>query len=261
MQSAVLLDEREGPVAFLRLNCPGTKNALDAELAGALARALENAALDPAVRAIVLAGEGGTFCSGADLKQALYDLDRGIAIGSQLATFQASIRSIASAGKPVIAAVDGAAVGFGADLALACDLRLLSARAYLQEKFVGIGLMPDGGGTFHLTRLIGTGRALELLLLGEKIEAPQALEWGLANRVLPPELLIPEALALARRLAEGPPLALAEIKAAARAALSGTLEQALSREAQGQSRLLRSADFREGVAAWVERRKPDFHGE
>jgi 2-(1,2-epoxy-1,2-dihydrophenyl)acetyl-CoA isomerase len=261
MQSAVLLDECEGSVALLRLNRPTSMNALDAELARALARALENAALDPAVRAIVLAGEGGAFCSGADLKQALSELSRGSDIESQLATFQASIRSITSAGKPVIAAVDGAAVGFGADLALACDLRLLSARAYLQAKFVAIGLMPDGGGTFHLARLVGPGRALELLLLGEKIDAPRALEWGLANRVLSPELLLPEALGLARRLAEGPPLALAEIKASTRAALSGTLEQALGREAQGQARLLRSADFREGVAAWVERRKPNFHGE
>jgi 2-(1,2-epoxy-1,2-dihydrophenyl)acetyl-CoA isomerase len=160
----------------------------------------------------------------------------------------------------VVAAVDGAAVGFGADLALACDIRLLSDRAYLQEKFVGIGLMPDGGGTFHLARLVGVGRALELLLLGERIEAGQARELGLALRVVAPDALLAQALEIATSLAEGPPLALGAIKQAVRASLDGTLEQALEREARGQAELLRSADLREGVLAWSERRKPRFSG-
>jgi enoyl-CoA hydratase/carnithine racemase len=160
----------------------------------------------------------------------------------------------------VIAAVDGAAVGFGADLALACDLRLFSERAYLQEKFVGIGLMPDGGGTFHLARLVGPGRALELLLLGEKLDAAQALALGLANRILPSSELMAGALELAQRLAAGPPLALAAIKAATRAAMTGTLEEALDREAAGQTQLLQSADLREGITAFTERRKPSFQG-
>jgi enoyl-CoA hydratase/carnithine racemase len=242
------------------MNRPASKNALDAELVGALGAALGRAAEDDSVRAIVLTGEGGSFCSGADLKDAMQQLASGVALETRLVAFQASITAIANARKPVIAAVDGAAVGFGADLALACDLRLLSERAYLQEKFVNIGLMPDGGGTYHLARLIGPGRALELLLLGEKIEAPRALELGLANRVVPSERLLPAALELAATLAEGPPLALAEIKAAARAGLSGTLAEALAREAEGQARLLRSDDLREGVLAWMERRKPSFRG-
>ncbi len=165
-----------------------------------------------------------------------------------------------SARQPVIAAVDGAAVGFGADLALACDLRLLSERAYFEEKFVGIGLMPDGGGTFHLPRLIGLGRALELLLLGERLTAPRAAELGLGLRVVAPSELVEQALALAARLAEGPPLALAKIKQAARSSLVGTLDDALEREARGQAELLASADLREGILAFKEKRKPRFGG-
>jgi 2-(1,2-epoxy-1,2-dihydrophenyl)acetyl-CoA isomerase len=130
----------------------------------------------------------------------------------------------------------------------------------LQEKFVGIGLMPDGGGTFHLSRLVGPGRALELLLLGDKVETARALELGLTNRVVAAADLSRDAIALAQRLAEGPPLALAAIKQATRAAMSGTLEEALAREGSGQARLLASADLREGIAAWTERRAPTFTG-
>jgi len=256
----VLIDERRGGVALLRLNRPESLNALDRTLVEALGSALEQATADPSVRAIVLGGEGGAFCSGADLKEALRELDAGGALGERLASFQKSIHLIAGAAQPVIAAVDGPAVGFGADLALACDLRVLSERAYFEEKFVGIGLMPDGGGTFHLPRLIGLARALELLLLGERIDAKRALELGLTSRVLPPGEHLDAALTLAARLAEGPPLALAAIKRATRDSLHGTLADALEREAAGQAKLLASADLREGVAAWMAKRKPNFSG-
>ncbi len=256
----MLLEERHGAVALLRMNRPEALNALDAALVGELGQALERAANDRAVRSIVLAGAGGAFCSGADLKEALGDLDAGVAVAERLRAFQRNVQLIANANKPVIAAVDGAAVGFGADLALACDLRLFSERAYLQEKFVGIGLMPDGGGTFHLTRLVGLGRALELLLLGERVEAARSVELGLALRVVAVDQLDAEALALAEHLANGPPLALAAIKHATRASVDGTLDQALAREAEGQTKLLTSADFREGVVAWTQRRKPRFNG-
>lgn len=257
---AVLLEERHGAVALLRLNRPQTLNALDRELVSALGEALERTTADTGVRAVVLTGEGGAFCSGADLKEALRDLDGGVPLAERLAAFQRSVRVIAGAKQPIIAAVDGAAVGFGADLALACDLRLLSERAYFEEKFVGIGLMPDGGGTFHLPRLIGLGRALELLLLGERLTAARSVELGLALRVVSPNELVEQALALAARLAEGPPLALAKIKRATRASLIGTLDEALEREAAGQAELLASADLREGILAFKEKRKPRFGG-
>jgi len=255
-----LIEATEGAVRILKLNRPAAMNALDTELVLALSQGLGRARDDAGIRAILLTGEGGSFCSGADLKEALSTLGQGQSLGARVTPFQENIRIIAATPKPVVAAVDGAAVGFGADLALACDLRVLSERAYLQEKFVGIGLMPDGGATFWLPRLVGIGRALELLLLGEKIEAPRALELGLANRVVTPEALHGEALALCRRLAEGPPLALARIKEATRAALSSTLEEALAREAKGQAELLSSADLAEGVGAWAARRKANFQG-
>ena len=157
----MLLVEREGAVATLIMNRPKTRNALDPELLQALAAGLQAAASDDSVRAVVLTGAGDAFCSGADLKGALGDLEAGAGLGPRIEQFHELIRAIVSAPKPFIAAVRGPAVGFGADLALACDLRVLAEDAYIQEKFVAIGLMPDGGGSFWLPRLVGLGRALK----------------------------------------------------------------------------------------------------
>ena len=256
----VLLVEREGPVAIVTMNRPDTKNALDHELLAAFAAALEEVTADAQVRAIVLTGAGDAFCSGADLKGALDDLAADVELGPRIAAFHALIRGIVEAEQPVIAAVSGPAVGFGADLALACDLRVLGESAYLQEKFVAIGLMPDGGGSFWLQRLVGMGRALELLLFGTRVDAPLALNLGLANRVVPNDQLLSTAKEMARTLAAGPPLALAAIKRAVRDGATGTIEQALEREKKAQSELLKSADFREGVAAWSGKRAPKFQG-
>ena len=254
---SVLLVERQGPVTTLLMNRPKTKNALDPELLTALAAGLRDAAADPNARAVVLGGAGDAFCSGADLKGVLGDPNADL--GPRIEQFHALIRAIVHAPKPFIAAVRGPAVGFGADLALACDLRVLARDAYLQEKFVAIGLMPDGGGSFWLPRLVGLGRALEYLMLGTRIDAPLALELGLANRVVDDELA--EARALAETLAAGPPLALAAIKSAVRESALGGIEGALEREKRGQTALLASRDFREGVAAWSAKRSPNFTGE
>jgi len=255
---SVLLALREGPVATLIMNRPKTRNALDPELLQALGAALREAAADESVRAVVLAGAGDAFCSGADLKGALGDLEAGADLGPRIEQFHDLIRAIVSAPKPFIAAVRGPAVGFGADLALACDLRVLAEDAYIQEKFVAIGLMPDGGGSFWLPRLVGLGRALEFLMLGTRIDAAQALHLGLANRVVADERA--EAQSIAATLAAGPPLALAAIKAAVRESAASSVNQALAREKQGQTELLHSQDFREGVAAWSTKRAANFHG-
>jgi len=259
MADPVLLLDRDGPVATLTLNRPSTKNALNPELVSALQETIPKVASDPEVRAVVLTGAGGAFCSGADLKSGMTSSDDA-PVGARLEQLHVVLRAIVHADKPFVAAVDGAAVGFGCDLALACDLRVLSTRAYLQEIFVKIGLMPDGGGTFWVPRLVGLGRAMEYLLLGTRIDAALAREVGLTNRVVEPERLTAEAAELAGLLAKGPPLAQARIKRAVRESFSGTIDDALDREKKSQLELLVSSDLMEGVMAWAQRREPKFQG-
>ena len=260
MSTPTLKVRKLGATTWLTLNRPETLNALTEELVTALAAAIQAASQDARVRAIVIDGAAGNFCSGLDLKATAVDGLTEIQAARALEQFQEVIQGIASAPKPIIAKVQGAAVGFGADLALACDLRVFAASGYLQEKFVDIGLMPDGGGTFWLPRLAGLGKALELLLLGDPIEADAALVHGLAAQVVPDENVDSACRALADRLCAKAPLALAAIKAATRESADQSLNAALKRERTGQVRLLRSADFREGVSAWSERRAPDFRG-
>jgi 2-(1,2-epoxy-1,2-dihydrophenyl)acetyl-CoA isomerase len=256
-----LIEERAGAVAIVRMNRPRAKNALNRELVTGLGQSLQRAAFDTTIRVIVLTGNGGAFCSGVDLNEAAQDIRKSESVAERIDGFHTIVRTIVGAPKPVIAAVNGGAVGFGCDLALACDLRVLAEDAYLQEKFVSVGLMPDGGGTFHLPRLVGMGRALELLMLGERVDAKTAREIGLATRVTPSENVLNEALTLADKLSKGPPLALASIKHAARAALSGDFESALQRERVGQMRLLSSKDALEGVLAFLQKREPKFKGQ
>jgi enoyl-CoA hydratase/carnithine racemase len=260
MSDPVLLIARSGAVATLTLNRPGTKNALNPDLIEALEKGLDEVIADPSVRAVVLTGAGGAFCSGADLKAGMAgdvagDIDR------KIDDLHAVIRRIVCAPKPFVAAVDGAAVGFGCDLALACDLRVLSTAGYLQEIFVKIGLMPDGGGTFWVPRLVGLGRAMEYLLLGTRIDAALAREVGLANRVADADVFESTVATLAADLAKGPPLAFARIKKAVREGLHGSLDDALAREKKNQLDLLASQDLMEGVMAWAQRRTPVFKGE
>ncbi|MEP7120921.1 MAG: enoyl-CoA hydratase [Byssovorax sp.] len=261
MSDDVLLLERHGKVAVLTLNRPRQKNALNTALLTALGAQLVALGEDASVRAIVITGAGGAFCSGADLKSAMADgggvFDK---LDATLDSYHAIIRAIVSAPKPVVALVEGGAVGFGCDIALACDLRVMAEGAYLQEKFVKIGLMPDGGGTFWLPRLIGIGRAMEMILIGDPVFAARAETLGLANRVVPAAELREEGMKLAHKLAAGPPLAYAEIKRAVRAGLGGTIDVALDLEKKGQLKCLTSNDCFEGVAAWMQKREPEFQG-
>lgn len=261
MSEEVLIVERDGAVAVLTMNRPQAKNALDTELHQALGARLTEIADDASVRAVVLTGAGGAFCSGADLKSAFAENPNALSdIDVIIEQYHRMIRAIVGAPKPVIAMVDGCAVGFGCDLALACDMRLISSEAYFQEKFVRIGLMPDGGGTFWLPRLIGLGRAMEYILTGDPISAEQALAFGIANRVVPAAELREQTMRLAHTLAKGPPLAYAEIKRAVRSSLGGTIDTALEMERAGQIRCLRSSDCMEGVMAWMQKRDPAFTG-
>lgn len=247
-----------GGVRTITLDRPQSRNGLTDEVGRALAAAIR----DAPGRAIVLTGANGAFCSGLDLKDAMR---RGLRPGPELEAgmreaFHGVIRALIASDLPTIAAVDGPAVGFGCDLALACDLRIVSERATFGEIFVKRGLMPDGGGTFLLPRIIGLGRALELMYTGELVGADEAVRIGLANRQVPSGELAARVAELADQIAAGPPLAYRRTKHAVYAGLDGELSDALEREGKGQIELLGSRDFAEGVMAFLQKRDPKFGG-
>jgi 2-(1,2-epoxy-1,2-dihydrophenyl)acetyl-CoA isomerase len=257
--SEVIVEEKDR-VLWVTLNRPASRNALTQDVVRGVTSALTGAAADPAVRAVVLAGAGEHFCAGADLRKTFEeDPDLLEHLEPYLGEYHALIRSIVRCPKPTLAILDGAAVGFGADLAFACDLRIASSRAYIQESFAKIGLMPDGGGTFWLPRLVGTSRAMHMMLLAERLHAPDLLALGLVLSVSTPESLAVAASTLAARLAAGPPLAFAAIKRAVYANW-GDIEEALRREREGQLLLLRSRDAMEGVMSFLQKRDPVFNG-
>jgi enoyl-CoA hydratase/carnithine racemase len=255
-----VVTERVRRTVLAAINRPEARNSLTRSVLAALTEALKSASADPDVRCVILTGTGGHFCAGADLKKQFSDdpelLDH---LEEYMDAYHALVRAIVRFPKPTIAMMDGAAVGFGADIAFACDLRVCSTAAYAQEKFVKIGLMPDGGGTFWLPRLVGTARAMRAILLAEKIEAPQLVELGIALRAVPPADLREATLAVARELEAGPPLAFAAIKEAVYGSW-GDLEAALLRERENQLKLLRSSDALEGIMAWAQKREPNFRG-
>jgi 2-(1,2-epoxy-1,2-dihydrophenyl)acetyl-CoA isomerase len=252
----------DGAVRWIALDRPQSKNALTDVVNAVLIEALHAAGADAAVRCVVLTGNGGSFCSGLDLKAAAAAGAASFDHADEHLEkyFHGLIRAVHAIDKPVLALVDGAAVGYGCDLALACDLRIATERTRLGEIFVKRGLMPDGGGTWTLPRLVGVGKALELMLLGELLSGDEALALGLVNRVVPSAEAEAYTRELAQRLAAGPPLAYARIKRAVWAAQSSTLDEALAVERRGQLELLRSQDFLEGVAAFLQKRPPSFTG-
>lgn len=263
VERQVLDPERE--VARLSLKRPEVRNALTRRTVQELRRAFDKAALDPKVRVIVLSGSGdgerASFCAGADLRSGFAEDPEMLEnLEFYLDDFHGLIRSIWAVPKPVVARVDGAAVGFGSDLALACDLRVCSERAYFQESFSRIGLIPDGAGTMTLTRLVGLGVAKEMIFLASKIEARRALELGLATRVVPQQSLDEETDRVVMQLADGPPMALARAKRAMHASLGVGIDDVLARERAYQLECLRSQDAMEGVMAWTQKRPPKFQG-
>jgi enoyl-CoA hydratase/carnithine racemase len=258
---ADVLTTDEGRVRWITLNRPETRNALTTAVNDAVRAAIEGAPAAGA-RVVVLSGAGGAFSSGLDLKVAAEEgMDPETIESRMRAHFHGLIRAVRACPLPTIAVVDGPAAGFGCDLALACDLRLVSDRARFGEIFVKRGLMPDGGGTWTLPRLVGLGRALEMMLTGEMVDAGEAHRIGLANRVFPAAQLEPAAWDFARTLAAGPPLVHRAVKAAVEAASHSTLDEALEGEVRGQLKLLASADFQEGIVAFLEKRVPSFKGE
>jgi 2-(1,2-epoxy-1,2-dihydrophenyl)acetyl-CoA isomerase len=252
--------EVAGPVATITLDRPAALNALDAALKAALLDGLRTAGADPAIRAVVLTGAGRAFCAGQDLRERLEPDAAPLEIELRR-RYEPIISAIVELPKPVIGAINGVAAGAGAAIAFACDIRLAAVSASFVLAFGRIGLVPDSGATWHLPRLVGLGRAMELALLPDPIDAPTAERIGLVGRVVPTDALLGDARALAGRLAEGAPLAVAETKRLLRGGLEIGLSEALAREAAAQGVAGRSADHAEGIAAFLEKRPPSFGGD
>jgi 2-(1,2-epoxy-1,2-dihydrophenyl)acetyl-CoA isomerase len=257
-----LIWERDGGVARITLNRPETLNAWHAEFGHELKRAIEVDAADPGVRAVLITGAGRGFSSGADLKSGFEPADDGLPdIAKELnGLYHPIIAGVRHLEKPVVAAVNGPAVGIGASLAFACDLVLAAESAYFGLAFVNIGLMPDGGSTLFVPAAVGKARAFQMALLGERIEASRALDWGLVNFVHPDDRLMEEADTLVGRLAAGPTRSYAGSKKALNRMLYPDLDGQLSLESELQHALARTRDFQEGTLAFLEKREPAFEG-
>jgi 2-(1,2-epoxy-1,2-dihydrophenyl)acetyl-CoA isomerase len=248
---------REGAVLTITLNRPDVLNAFNTVMHEALAAALQEARSE-AVRAVVITGAGRGFCVGQDLSEFR---DEAGDIGGRLRrNYHPNITAIRALEKPMIAAVNGAAAGAGLSLACACDLRIASDRAVFVPAFVNVGLVPDSGGTFFITRLLGPARAFEWLCSGRRLTAPEALEWGVVSELVEADALSSRAAELASELAVLPTRAIGMTKRLLDRAATSTLEDQLEWEAQLQTVATQSADFREGVAAFLERREPRFEG-
>lgn len=247
-------------VAVIRLNDPATLNALTATMAEALMQALHEA--EAGARAVMLCGAGRGFCAGANLTSVgampkLAEFDAGLLLETH---FNPLMRQLRDLKIPLVTAVRGAAAGIGASLALIGDIIVAADTAYFLQAFRRIGLVPDGGSTFMLARAAGRVRAMEMMLLGEKIPAPKALEWGLITRVVPEAELEARALDIARELAAGPSLALAQIRRLAWMGAESTFAEMLDAERATQRDTGRTADFLEGVGAFLQKRPARFQG-
>ena len=257
-QDPVLVAVESG-IARVTLNRPDRLNALDHDLAKALAETFENLDRDPALRAVTLTGAGRAFMAGGDIavfKSAGTDAPE--VIGALIAMFHRTIRAIRRLNAPVIAGVHGAAAGGGLGLALACDIVIASEDASFVPAYTRLGTNPDGGTTWTVTRLLGPQRAFEWLMLGEPKDARTAEKAGLVNRVVPRDALAAEVDALARRIAAGPATAYASLKRLVDQAPYTPLDRQLDSERDGFVKAAGTRDFQEGVRAFLERRQPRF---
>lgn len=253
--------ELENGVALITLNDPGTLNAVTVDMTEELTAHFKRATDE--ARCIVLTGEGRGFSSGANLAGGSppIDADGQPDLGGRLeVTFNPFVSVLRDLPIPYVTAVNGVAAGIGCSFALLGDLIVAAESAYFLQAFRRIGLVPDGSATYHLPRMIGRARAMEMMMMGERIPAKTALEWGLINRCVPDADLLPTAKALALELAKGPTKTLGMIRRLAWASLDNTWEEQLQAERQAQRLAGRTEDFREGVQAFFQKRDAKFTG-
>ena len=259
---ASVLVSLEAGVQIITLNRPEKLNALNPDMHERLRAALQDAADNAAIRAVLLTGSGRGFCTGQDLAErdvspGAPPIDLSVSLGSY---YNPLVRRIRALPKPVVCAVNGVAAGAGANLVLACDIVIAARSASFVQAFSRLGLVPDAGGTYFLPRLLGTARAMGLALLAEKVSAEQAAEWGLIWKVVDDAELASESRELAERLASGPTKGYGHLKRALYASAGNSLDAQLDLERDLQRELGLSEDYREGVSAFKEKRPAKFKG-
>jgi len=256
---SLLMDKADG-IATLTMNRPEARNALDVPMREELVDALDEIERDPAVRVVILTGAGGHFSAGGDVKTMAARRHTAAEGRARVELLNRFVLRLFNFPKPTIAMVDGFAVGAGCNIALGCDMIVASDGARFGEVFLRIGLVPDGGGTWLLQRVVGLAKAKEMVLTAEIIDATEALRIGLVNRVVPAAELESATRALAAKIAAGPPLAATLAKSLLNRAATVDLAAALEGEAFGQSNAITSEDHAEGVRAFLEKRAPRFQG-
>jgi 2-(1,2-epoxy-1,2-dihydrophenyl)acetyl-CoA isomerase len=256
----IIFEMSEG-VATLTLNRPDRLNSLNARMHEEIAAALGSVESDPAIRALLVTGAGRGFCAGQDLNLrdagATGDFDAGAALERY---YNPLIRRLRALAKPIVAAVNGPAAGAGANIAFACDIVIAARSASFLQAFCRLGLVPDAGGTWFLPRLAGSARAMGMAMLGEPLSAESAAQWGLVWKMVDDDKLMAEARGLAAKLAQGPTAGLGLIKQALNRSLANSLDAQLDVERDLQRLAARSEDFKEGVAAFLEKRPAKFKG-
>lgn len=259
---APILVSREAGIFSLTLNRPDKLNAFNPEMHKLLRDALEEARDEAAVRAVLLTGSGRGFCAGQDLSERNVSadaapIDLSVSLGSN---YNPLVRRLRALPKPVVCAVNGVAAGAGANIALACDIVLAARSASFVQSFSKLGLVPDSGGTYFLPRLVGSARAMGLALLAERLSADEAERWGLIWKAVDDDRLVEEATRIARVLAAGPTKGYGLIKKALQASAGNSLDAQLDLERDLQREAGLSEDYREGVAAFMQKRKPRYKG-
>ena len=256
-----ILVSLEAGVLAVTLNRPDKLNAFNPEMHQLLRKALERARDEAEVRAVLLTGAGRGFCAGQDLAERNVSIDTPLDLSVSLGSYyNPLVRRMRELPKPIVCAVNGVAAGAGANIALACDLVIAARSASFVQSFARLGLVPDSGGTWFLPRLLGSARATGLALLGDKLPAEQAQAWGLIWEVVEDDALASRAMELAKRLAEGPTKGYGLVKKALNAAWGNSLDAQLDLERDLQREAGLTHDYREGVAAFMQKREPQYKG-